>query len=155
MTDKPRLLVIGEAPGPNTDPRHPVGPLPLSSAGGRLCAMMGLTSREYLRRVDRINLLPVYPGGSWSVIVARAAADNLRCSGLFRGRNVILLGRRVQEAFYGNATMPPYCQMGLSGRGQCMIGFIPHPSGRNLWYNDKKNMKKVKKFLKEVLSCSA
>lgn len=154
MADNPRLLIVGEAPGPNTDPRHPVGPLPMSSAGGRLCNLMGLTTREYLRRTDRINLLPVYPGGNWSVIVARAAADNLRCSGLLRGRNVILLGSRVIEAFYGKSHIA-MCSMGLSGRGQCMIGYIPHPSGRNLWYNDKKNVRKIKKFLREVLSCSA
>ena len=53
-----RPLLIGQAPGPNTDPG-----VPLSGASGRrLAALCGLGLDEFLALFDRANLLPEFPG---------------------------------------------------------------------------------------------
>ena len=55
-------LLIGQAPGPNTDPDRPLAPLPRSSAGGRLAELAGLSPKDYLKTFDRTNLLHTFPG---------------------------------------------------------------------------------------------
>lgn len=95
-------LIIGQAPGPNTDPRHPLPPLPTSCAGGRLAELAGLTPKEYLRTFDRTNLLQFFPGRNMCSDKFPKPAAEIGAGAmkpLLGGRTVILLGRKVAEAF--------------------------------------------------------
>jgi len=133
-----RILIIGQAPGPNTDPAEPLWPEPASGAGGRLAAFAGLTPAEFLARFDRINLLNEFPGrkwkrdDTWPVEPGRVAASAIRP--LLKGRRVILLGRNVAEAF--GLHVPFHTWVGAQGFNAAVV---PHPSGRNHFYRDSGN----------------
>ena len=137
-------LLVGQAPGPNTDPTRPLYPNPSHLSGGRLAEIMGLDPREYLRRFDRINLLYRHPGrwpgkndDKWPEKLARVAAEAVRP--LVRDRDVILVGRNVARAF-GLAETPFHARLPDA------TVVIPHPAGRNHWYNDPVNRKEAHEF---------
>ncbi len=153
-----RPLLLGQAPGPNTDPDYPLFPAPRTSAGGRLCEMMGLTKAQYLLAFDRANLLPYFPGrtqardDSFPMAPARLAARVMRP--LLRGRRVIMVGRRVAEAFRAPEIEwfepwelhcgPRHAVLGCPGTA--VVHVIPHPSGRNHWYNSELNRARARRF---------
>lgn len=140
-----RILIVGQAPGPNTDPAEPLWPEPASSAGGRLASFAGLSPEEYLRKFERINLLNEFPGrrwknaDTWAVEPGRVAASAIRP--LLRGRRVILLGRNVSEAFGLDA--PFHVWVGVDGFNAAVV---PHPSGRSHWYRDSRNSSVSRQF---------
>ena len=53
---QPRGLLIGEAPGPNTNAKLPLYPLPNNSAAGRLLKYADIEPVEYIGRLLRMNL---------------------------------------------------------------------------------------------------
>lgn len=144
-------LLIGQAPGPNTDPRMPLYPLPKTATGGRLASFMGLTTHQYLRTFDRVNVLQDFPGkckrdDKFPLREARIAASAMRP--LLAGREVILVGRNVATAF-GFAEMPFHSVLMES---DCDIYVVPHPSGRNHWYNSETNREEARLFWAEYLA---
>lgn len=150
-----RPLLIGQAPGPNTDPELPLFPVPRTSAGGRLQQMMGITRGEYLTRFERINLLYGFPGKDGSgedkfpARMARAAAQTVKP--LLAGRTVVLVGRNVAEAFQLEADFFEWVDWPVRRRfyretGLSRAVVIPHPSGRNHWYNDPLNRELAREF---------
>jgi hypothetical protein len=147
-----KTLLIGQAPGPNTDPDFPLFPLPRTSAGGRLQRFLGMTRSEYLKTFDRVNLLPYFPGrtqkrdDAFPIPAARMAAQILRP--MLRSRRVVLVGRKVADAFGLDPKLPwmtptlyrcgpRSMTAGCKGLAEMMV--IPHPSGRNHWYNNPDN----------------
>lgn len=150
------VVLVGEAPGNGYDPeRHaPLYPYPTQSAGARLQRMTGLSLREYVDRTARINLLPQAFSLRWSDTQARWAAISLMRGGLLDGRNVVLVGSKVREAFFPGLEWTP-CEwsapkMSELRGGYSNYAFIPHPSGRNLWYNQADNKAMVQTFFKSV-----
>lgn len=147
-------LLIGQAPGPNTDPELPLFPLPLTSAGGRLQQMTGLARGGYMLRFDRINVLNFFPGqvrrdDKFPMLVAKSAASSIRP--LLAGRTVILVGRKVAQAFCHEAEFHVWNRMKCrrhtyKSPGWCDVAIIPHPSGRNHWYNNIANQESSKAF---------
>ena len=153
-------LLIGQAPGPNTDPDLPLYPLPSTSAGGRLCAMMGLSRVQYFTLLDRMNLLAFFPGrhkrdDKFPVRDARIIAQSVRQ--LLKGRTVVMVGRCVAEAF--DLPKQPFfewCEIQVGRRlpmssRNVMVRtvIVPHPSGRNHWYNNPENRRRVSLFWEE------
>lgn len=142
-----RILLIGQAPGPNTDAAMPLYPSPTSSAGGRLAALSGLSRLQYLATFDRINLLNEFPGrtrkrdDTWPVRDARIAASAIRP--LLFGRRVILVGRNVSDAFGLDPAEPFHEWMSKNG---IQYAVIPHPSGRNHWYRKPENLERATAF---------
>lgn len=140
-------LLIGQAPGPNTLPSHPLFPAPSTSTGARLQRMMGLSRSEYLRQFDRMNLLRAYPG-AWAngdkfpLTAARVAAQAIEP--LLRDRVVVLVGRNVAEAF-GHGHLDFFVWEEAPAWGY-HFATIPHPSGRNHWYNRPENLARAKEF---------
>jgi hypothetical protein len=137
VTD-PRPILIGQAPGPNTNPDLPLYPRPRQSGGGRLWALTGLTAQEYLRCFQRVNLLYTFPGrwkrdDRWprkeAAVAARAMLPFLE------GRTVVFVGRNVARAFEVDEREPWFTW----GRREYRYVAIPHPSGRNHWYNRDDN----------------
>lgn len=146
-------LLIGQAPGPNTDSRLPLYPIPSTSTGGRLAKFMGLTRTQYLRTFDRVNVLQDFPGKCKrddkfpmrdAIIAARAMRP------LLAGREVILVGRNVANAF-GYYEIPFHHWMS-DDRSGFMVCCIPHPSGRNLWYNLAENREAAAEFWRRYLA---
>ena len=160
LTERP--LFIGEAPGSGYPPGKatPLFPYPKNCAGERLQKMTGLSRPEYLRRCVRINLLPWYPPGNrWPTEKATMCMANLQSGGLFNNRVVVFVGKRVAEAYlrfcgaqrsnWDRAMMELTCSYAEVNHG--VLSYIPHPSGRNLWYNDPDNKRRVELFLRKVI----
>lgn len=148
------LTMIGEAPGNYSkyDPeRHALYPYPPRCAGARLCELMGLPLSEYIFGIDRMNLLDFYPGkqGKGARFPMAAAKESVAAlheqRGLI-GRNILLVGRRVAEAFE-KKDVP-----NLTWQHQKAYNFaiIPHPSGINRWWNDAENRAAGEAFLRSV-----
>lgn len=156
------ILLVGQAPGPNTDPDLPLFPIPSTSAGGRLMQFMGLTRTQYLRTFDRVNLLRYYPGkwqngDRWPIRDARIAAEAL--APLFAGRKVVLVGRNVADAFDLRVDFHEWTTLQVRRRnpvtgcpGLCQIAVVPHPSGRNHWYNQEERRIVARTFWAQELA---
>ena len=152
-----RPLLIGQAPGPRTDPDLPLFPLPVSSAGGRLCKFLGMSTTQYLRTFDRVNLLREFPGRTgtddkFPITKARIAAQALRP--LLAGREVLLMGRGVAQAFDLEIPFLEWREVpvrrSLPGHEHiARFGVVPHPSGRNRWHNSPENLTALSVFLGE------
>ena len=123
---------------------------------------MGLTRYEYLERFDRMNLLFHFPGkrqsgDKFSIRDAKLAANAIRP--LLVDRRVVLVGRNVANAFglqeeefheWTTLQVRRYCPI-QKCRGLARIACVPHPSGRNHWYNDAENLEAARRFWEELL----
>lgn len=150
-----RPLLIGQAPGPNTDPREPLPPLPRSGAGGRLAELAGLSAQDYLRLFDRTNLLHTFPGrwkrdDKWPRRDAEIAAAAMKP--LLGGRSVILVGRNVAEAFGYPAQHLDFHQWFSDGSWGFEVAVVPHTSGRNHWYRKPGHEDQARAFWSRVLA---
>lgn len=102
-------------------------PTPDGSSGDRLCALLGLSRYEYLRRFERSNLC----ARKWCLPDARTRAAELAWA-LHRGEvpALVLLGARVCHAFgVSYRPMEPVCEFIPHVLG--VVYVIPHPSGRS------------------------
>lgn len=147
-------LLIGQAPGPNTDPDRPLAPLPRSSAGGRLAELAGLSPKDYLKTFDRTNLLHTFQGrwkrdDKWPARDAGIAAAAMKP--LLGGRHVILVGRNVAEAFGYPAQHLDFHQWFADDRWGFEVAVVPHTSGRNHWYRKPGHEDAARAFWEEVV----
>lgn len=126
-------LLVGEVNPYGTDQRYALYPEPENSAGDRLCrVIMGLTVREYLGRFERRNLCL----GKWRDELARMMAVRIISrrsisNVLAPDSTVVLLGAKVAKAF--RVKFEPFSvsyEMGFP------VAVLPHPSGRNLLWNE-------------------
>jgi len=104
-------LLIGQAPGPNTDARAPLFPNGKTSTGARLASVIGVSPRQYIQLFDRTNLLQTFPGrnardDAWPVVKGRVAAEAVRP--FLRGRTVFFVGQRGRGLWLpcGAAALP-------------------------------------------------
>lgn len=102
-----RSLLVGESNPFEADPRAALWPYPEHHSDGRLAKILGLTWREYLLTFDRVNLLALPKGTSWSVPDARARAVETV------PRAVKLTARFVSDAMPGY--FPPLLWKGIPG----------------------------------------
>ena len=143
-------VIIGMNNPYGADPRFALYPLPVGSAGGRLYGMLqeatGIGRQAYLETFERVNLVD----GPWKAAAARERAAQLRP--WLIGRHVILLGRAVQAAFGIDAD--PLAEVvrtiSVIPRFETVYHAVPHPSGRNLWYNNPANREAAKALLARV-----
>lgn len=167
-----RALILGEAPS-RTGDRY--WRFPLSGAvGQRLCTWAGLEpdpdgtryGRYYwpLREAfDLENLIERYPGAKGrGAAFPPAVARGIVTAGVrerrWEGRTVVLLGRRLMDAF-GLAGHPFHkwtraAVGGHSTRGADVVG-IPHPSGLTRAYNDPEAREAASETLREALRRAA
>lgn len=144
----PRGLAIGEAPGPNSNAWIPLFPEPRNSAD-RLMRYAGVPPADWLGKLVKMNLC----GGAWSARRAvngraRALAYLLDPANFHDGAplRVLLLGARVARAWgchgaFGHEIHAYDCGAGVTLR----VAWIPHPSGKNLLYNDRKNQLRARR----------
>jgi hypothetical protein len=142
-----RGLLIGEAPGPNTDGTIPLFPHQPGCAASRLMGYAGLKPSDWLGRLRRVNLCEE----SWSQGEANAgvikAIEWLTADpNLLDGQplRVLLLGRRVADAWQVGAQPFGFTKRTVN-RTRIRIAWIPHPSGRCLAYNDRKNQLRARR----------
>lgn len=142
---------------------HELYPLPEGCTGNRLWKMLnsrtGATMRNYLETFERRNLVraPAY-----DKLAGRARAYEIITELKNSHRTVVLLGNVVREAvdwafrndhgrmLFGGASGLPPLLVHPQEVGGCIWRQIPHPSGRNLFYNDEKNRELVALLLEEL-----
>jgi hypothetical protein len=121
-----RPILVGIDNPHSADPRRALMPMPTGSAGWRLWKLSGMPRPEYLRAFQRVNACdrPVIPPGS----------------------RVVVLGREAWGAL-GLPFATPLCEVEVPVT-RTRFTLVPHPSGRNLWYNDEDNRQRVGDLLR-------
>ncbi|HXU01296.1 MAG TPA: hypothetical protein VN903_09905 [Polyangia bacterium] len=123
----------------------PLSPMADRNAGHRLWRMSGMALADYEATFERINLLP---SRRWLPWQARAAGRKLRRQ--LAGRSVVVLGRGVWQAL-GLDDVAWFASTTIGGT---TFTLLPHPSGRNLIYNDAANREEVRRCLSQFLKPS-
>lgn len=150
------LVLVGQAPGKQKryEPRYALYPVPKGSAGDRLRDMMGLKISHYVA-LRRMNLLDYYPGPRFPERAGRAAAGRLLPE--LPGTRVLMMGQAVAKCFGFVCCQPLVWYDGDYGGDSFAFAVVPHPSGRNRWYNDRTNREAARRFLRglgeEVEQC--
>ncbi len=130
---KPVLLAMNNPL--STDPADALVPWPDRCTGWRIWRMLAdvadATQDQYVAAFDRRNLVA---GQEWSPAAGRSAAPAVIKS--LRDRTVLVLGAATIEALDLERNAPGWYAPGPLGMS---YGWLPHPSGRCLWYNDPAN----------------
>lgn len=157
---------MGIAPSRQGAEGQPLTSLGGPSTGAKLAALAGLGELQYLNRFDRVNLCPTVQPSTIPVSLGRPMAEMLAGS-ILRLRRVVFLGANVAECFGLKREMWEPCvwrnlkdgtspNKGCAGysAGRMMPPFhwavLPHPSGRNLWYNEPSNREMARAFMTEL-----
>lgn len=152
------LVLLGRAPGthPRYEPRYALYPVPVGCTGYRLWEMTGLPTSQYIK-LDRRNLLDYWPGrqgqgDKFPVRAAREAAEAMTPT--LAGKRVLMMGKGVAQAF--GIEDPPLLRWAtritnLVPRCSFRWAVLPHPSGRNRWYNDEENRARAEAFVRRAV----
>jgi hypothetical protein len=125
-----RPVLLGMNNPLSSEPKHALYPSPPGCTGWRIWNMLnektGCSKSQYLRAFDRRNLVS---GRVWSrgeaAEAARVFTDEMV------GREVVVLGEEPRRALgLDKLLIHPQVVFGVTWRQ------LPHPSGRNPWYND-------------------
>lgn len=112
----------------------------------KILGISGLNQHTYFKIFERHNLLDFYPGavGNGDAFPMHEAKAVVQSYGDFlTDRKIILAGRNVAKAFgRGN-------QEFLKWYGNFVV--IPHPSGRNRWWNDAGNWVQSARFFRSLV----
>lgn len=135
-----RTVVVGQASSRTSDPAEPLS----GRSGQRLAELCGVTMPEFLERFERINLLVGWQGKSGKgdrFDPAEAPERVAKTMEYLRGRNVVVLGAI-------NATSLGVLWPKLSFRpfNAGNFAWCPHPSGINVWWNDRVNVAEARRF---------
>jgi hypothetical protein len=134
-----RPVLVGMNNPVSSDPKHALFPAPEGCTGHRLYEMLrsriDISRGEYLARFDRRNVVSLRV---WDKKMAAEGAAKLEQEFWGSGRTIVLLGNDTREAFgHPRSLLHPYVIGGATWRQ------VPHPSGRNLWFNDPTNRELV------------
>ena len=139
-------LLIGMNNPISLTPGHELYPAPEGCTGHRLWKMLnartGASRVGYLETFERRNLVRLK---TYNATIARLNAGDIFKELMGTGRVVILLGRDVQKAF----SIPPLL-IHPQVIGGCTWRQLPHPSGRNLWYNEPENLRLAELLMEEL-----
>ena len=151
MGNDMRPILIGMNNPISLVPGHELYPLPVGCTGHRIYEMLrtntcrDIRRREYLNAFERRNLVVAH---NFIPPVAKIRAQQMYEELFFTHRTVVLLGNEVRDAFKF-AGIPPLL-IEPQEVGGIVWRQIPHPSGRNLWYNDENNCRKVGAMLAQL-----
>lgn len=146
-TTKP--ILIGMNNPVSSKPGHELFPYPPGCTGHRLLTMLrtrvpSATRQQYLSRFERRNLVP---HKIWDRETAEINAVAVERELWGTGRVIVLLGEDVRRAFgHPRSLLHPQVI------GGCTWRQVPHPSGRNMWYNDESNRFLVSALLEELFN---
>lgn len=144
-----RPVLVGMNNPVSSAPEHALFPYPQGCTGWRawqlLRAAAGeVTRRQYLDAFERVNVLP---GRQWDRHAARLAGPPIRDRLVLDRRAFVALGAATREALNTPLTEPGEWRDYLTG-ARCT--WLPHPSGRNRWYNDPWNAGAAARVLAEL-----
>lgn len=146
------IVFVGEAPAlPDVPAFWPFEP----GAGSRLAGLMGLTPQVFwqMRMKGTITLVNLFgePVEGWDAGLAATKAT-LLCfdhfvvgPGVLRW-NLVMLGRKVARAFDDPR---PFFELSETDAGNRAV-VVPHPSGKCRAWNDKRNVAKFRKVMREL-----
>lgn len=148
--DVGRPVLLGLDNPVSGDQAHALLPYPYGCSGHRLLQLLQLadpefTETDYLRYFDRRNLSSTFPAPTGKQELHKLW---LRTESECRSRIIVAMGKAVLMAADISKTVPA---MTLVPRGMVQAAWIPHPSGRNRYYNDAENRLKVGKFLRSLV----
>ena len=147
-----KLVLVGQAPSRSGDPTRPLAGGPV---GKKLAALFGATLDEYVERTERHNLLGKWPGragkGDCFPMSRAKQAAGVLCEAL-GGRDVIFVGKNVAAAFgIRKATYLSWALFCDEASGASFeAAVVPHPSGINRWWNDPKNRRAARAFMRRA-----
>ncbi len=159
-----RPLLVGLHNPLSPKPEHALYPRPEGCTGWRLLRMLGpaYTERDYLRAFDRVDLLDHHEQVGGKGYAARLRWARVRLlEHVIAGRyeTVVLLGTDVWRAVLGPRELasgrkmrPPWCLWEEVPVGGRVVRFLtlPHPSGRNRWYQDRVNEAAARRALRQL-----
>lgn len=149
-TEDRRPVLIGMNNPLHSEPKYALFPYPEGCTGHRIFQMLetripNLTRKQYLDAFDRRN---VVNGKMWDSKEAERGAAKLEQEFWGSGRTIVLLGNDTAKAFrHPRLLLHPQVIGGATWRQ------VPHPSGRNLWYNDATNRELVARLLEDLYRC--
>lgn len=145
------VLLVGEDNPQSSDPRMALWASPTGCAGDRLRGILGLPHVAYYA-MWRTNLC----NPTWSRPMAESRAREL-LYGTNPWRTVVLLGSKVAGVatkVLGTPIAPmawvPHWYEDDDGEHEVSVACIPHPSGRNLFWNDAGNRPRARELLAKV-----
>lgn len=166
---KCRVIMIGEDNPQSADPKHALYPYPPGCAGHRLSDILGLGMGDHLA-LWRTNLC----NPRWSVVAARERRDEL-LSPSAPWNVLFLLGRKVAGVFEEIlGALPPFSEASKLGPAWKNIDqkwflswnhassdkgpdpklfailVLPHPSGRNLVWNNRENWRLTRQLARSA-----
>jgi len=150
MTDT-RPILIGMNNPLSSTPGYELFPAPEGCTGHRIYMMLkdrnpDIMRKQYLDAFDRRNLVP---HREWNKTIAREQALVMEQELWGSGRTIVLLGADVANAFkHPRLLLHPQLIGGSTWRQ------VPHPSGRNLWFNVPANRLLVAMLLEELYNHS-
>lgn len=141
------LLLVGMDNPQSSDPRYALFPHPPGCTGHRLWQIMKEVNPDIsvsiYGNIVKTNLFQV---GAYDEKMAEKAGDVLRFQIYTAGWNAVLLGNRVTDAVAPGVRLKyPAAKWSSFGIGK--VAWLPHPSGRNHFYNDLANRRMVGEFL--------
>lgn len=142
-----KIVLVGEAPNRTGDPSRPL----MGRIGKRIADLCNLGIKDYSRAFELRNLLARWPGRSgkgseFPFAQAKAAAATLRLGK--RKAKFVLLGSRLAKAA-GMDSIPKFDPARI---GKSIVIVVPHPSGINRWWNDRRNVWQARKFFAALAS---
>ena len=152
------LLFVGLDNPQSHDPRYALFPRPSGCAGHRLFEMMMEVDKHFDRAqyvaIPKTNLFPI------GMCPTAQKKDWLEMAGSLvkaqlagQAKNVVLFGNDVRDAiFHSDITQPKAMEWIQFGTDNTRYAWVPHPSGRNHYYNDTRRRRKVARFLQEARS---
>ncbi len=144
-------IIVGEAPGRGRAGRPAAGKVPaafgLGPSAGRLARLAGLGDSASLHRAFTVVNLVGQPvaGFRWPAEEARHVATVLSQS--VDGGRFVLCGRRVAAAFGLRPGVPYFEWVRRPGFAAAVV---PHPSGKNRWWNERRNLARAKRFFRSL-----
>lgn len=141
-------VIIGMNNPLSSDPKYALFPHPPGCTGYRLWKMLeartGVFRAEYIQVFERRNLVPTK---EWCAVTANVNARSMLPE--LGGRTVLLLGNEVRKAF----GVPPLL-VHPQEIGGVTWRQLPHPSGRNRWYNDPENVRLAEVLMQDLYECA-
>ena len=140
------IIILGDQPGPNTDPKDALYPHTATGAAARLARLMGMDSDKYVRVTRRMNI-----NHDGDALLSPELAE-VRFKGILSGtapdKLIIVVGKAaanrhpdVKGLNFGEV---------IDYQGSRLV-VIPHTSGRNRYWNDKGNEARIALILRQEL----
>lgn len=139
-----RLILVGEDNPYGAEPEFALYCYPPGCAGYRLRRIVGLPQHQYLA-LHRTNLCPT----DWSMKEARRRAQLLTADQSAPWRVIVMLGRKVADAFNYDRPFFTHDVAPQTG-GEMKLVSLPHPSGRNTVWNDRRLVGRAREILREL-----